>query len=75
VAVVVAGVLVQDVPEVAFAEDQQPVGQFGPGGEHEPLGVSVRPGTAGRDLHDVDAGAGEHRVEDAVNWPARSRTK
>jgi hypothetical protein len=35
VAVVVAGVLVQDVPEVAFTEDQQPVGQFGPGGAEQ----------------------------------------
>jgi hypothetical protein len=35
-AVVVAGVLVQYVPEVALAEDQHSVGEFGTGGEHEP---------------------------------------
>jgi len=62
-AVVVPGVLGQDAPEVAFAEDQHPVGQLGPGGQHEPLRESVRAGTAGRDLHHLDAGAGEHRVE------------
>jgi hypothetical protein len=32
---------------MSFAEDQHPVGDFGPGGEHEPFGVGVRPGLRG----------------------------
>jgi hypothetical protein len=63
VAVVVAGVLIQQVPKMAFTEDQHPVGEFGSGGQHEPLGIGVRPGTPGRDLDGLDAGAGEDRVE------------
>jgi hypothetical protein len=35
---------------VAFAEDQHPVGDFGPGGEHEPLRISVAPH---RQLHPI----------------------
>ncbi len=61
--VVVPGVLGQYVPEVTFAEDQHAVGQLGSGGQHESLRESVRAGAAGRDLHDVDAGACEHGVE------------
>jgi hypothetical protein len=26
-----------------FAEDQHPVGDLGPGGEHEPFGITVAP--------------------------------
>jgi len=40
------------------AEDQHPVGDLGPGGEHEPFGIGVRARAAGRDLHDLDAGIG-----------------
>jgi hypothetical protein len=38
-----------------LAEDQHPVGEFGAGGEHEPLGVGVRTWVAGGDLEDLDA--------------------
>ena len=38
---VVPGVLCQYVPELAFAEDQHPVGQLGPGGQREPLREST----------------------------------
>jgi hypothetical protein len=31
-------VLSQDRPQVPFAEDQHPVGDLRPGGEHEPFG-------------------------------------
>ncbi len=31
----------QDHPQVAFAEDEQPVGDLAPGGEDEPFRVSV----------------------------------
>jgi len=43
VSVVVAGVLVQEVAQVSLAKDQHPVGELGPGGEHEPFGVAVGP--------------------------------
>ena len=45
------------------AKDQHPVGGLSAGGEHEPFGIGVRAGTAGRDLHYLDAGAGEGRIE------------
>ena len=57
------------------AEDEHPVGDLGPGREHEPFGVSVRARTARRDLHDLDASVSQDRVNDAVNCPARSRTR
>jgi len=56
---------------VPFTEDQHPVGRHGPGGEHEPFGIGVRARAPGRDLHRFDADAGQ----DAVNCPARSRTR
>jgi hypothetical protein len=57
-AVVVPRVPGEQVPELAFAEDQHPVGEFGPGGQDEPLGVRVGPGTRWRDLQSVDSGVG-----------------
>ncbi len=48
---------------MSFTEDQHPVGDLGPGGEHEPLRVGVRARTSGRDLHHLDTSAGEDRVE------------
>ena len=41
--VVVPGVLCEDRPQVPFTEDQHPVRHLGPGGEHEPFGIGVRP--------------------------------
>jgi hypothetical protein len=49
--------------QVAFAEDQHPVGDLGPCGEHEPLRKGVRARTSGRDLHRRDARAGQDRIE------------
>ena len=46
-----------------LAADQHPVGDLGPGGEHEPFRISVRPRAAGRNLHDLDAGIGQDRVK------------
>ena len=46
-----------------FAEDQHPVGDFGPGCEHEPFRVSVRALAAGRALHDLDTGIGQDCVK------------
>src|SRR5205085_346093 len=47
----------------AFTEDQHPVGDFGPGCEHEPFRVSVRARVAGRDLHHLDPGIGQDCVK------------
>ncbi len=46
-----------------FAEDEHPVGDFRPGGEHELFRISVRARAPGRDLHDLDAGIGQDRVK------------
>ena len=48
--VVVPLVLGQDRPQMPFAEDQHPVGELGPGGEHEPFRISVAPH---RQLHPI----------------------
>jgi hypothetical protein len=61
--VVVLAVLRQDRLQVSFAEDQHPVGDPGPGGDHESFGVSVRARASGRNLRCGDAGAGQDRVE------------
>ena len=62
-------ILGQDRPQVPFAEDQHPVGDLGPGGEHEPFRIGVRARTARRDLHDLDTGTGQDRVERAGELP------
>jgi hypothetical protein len=61
--VVVPGILGQGQPQMSFAENQHPVSHLRPGGQYKPLGVSVRPWTPGRDLHRLDAGAGQGRIE------------
>jgi hypothetical protein len=45
---------------VPFADNEHPVGDLGPDGEHEPFGMSVR-ARARRDLHGRDAGVSEDR--------------
>src|SRR6266516_3238272 len=54
---------------MASAEDQHPVGDLGPGGEHEPLRVSVRARASRRDLDHFDACAGQDRVERRAELP------
>ncbi len=61
--VVMGLVLGQDRPQVPFAEDEHPVGDLGPDSEHEPFRIRVRSRAARRDLHDLDAGAGQDRVK------------
>jgi hypothetical protein len=50
-------------PQVPLAEDQDAVGEFGSGGQDEAFGEAVRPRTSRRDLHSVDAGAGQDGIE------------
>ena len=56
-AVVVGGVLGKDRLQVALAEDQDAVGEFGSGGADEAFGEAVLSRTARRDLHSVDPSA------------------
>jgi len=46
-----------------LAEDQHPVGDLGPGREHEPLRIGIRARATGRDLHGLDPGVGQDCVE------------
>ena len=48
---------------MAFAEDQDAVGELGSGGEDEAFGVTVRSRISRWDLHGVDAGVGQDGVE------------
>jgi hypothetical protein len=52
--VVVSLILCQDRPQMPRAEDEHPVGDLGPGGEHEPFRIRVRARAPGRDFHDLD---------------------
>ena len=63
-------ILGQDQLPVSLSEDQHPVSDLGPGGEHEPLRKSVRPRTSGRDLHWLDTGAGQGRIERIGELPS-----
>jgi len=56
--VVVPGIFGHHDAQVSLAEEQHPVGDLSPGGEHEPLRISVRARTSGRDLHGLDTGIG-----------------
>ena len=53
-----------------FAEDQHPVGDLRPRCEHEPFRISIRARTPRRDLHGLDAGIGQHRIERAGELPS-----
>jgi len=54
---------------MSLPEDQHPVGQLGPGGEHKPFRISIRARAPGRDLHRLDTGAGQDRVERCGELP------
>ena len=58
-----------------FAEDEHPVGELRPCGEHESFRISVRPRAARRNFHDLDAAPARTALNASVNCPARSRTK
>src|ERR1700735_212719 len=61
--VVVGRILVQDRPKMPLAEDQHPVSDLRPGGEHEPFCMSVRARAPGWDLQDLDTSVGQDRVK------------
>jgi hypothetical protein len=61
--VVVPDILGQDQPQMPLAEDQHPVGDLGPGGEHEPFRISIRARAPERDLHRFDTCSGQDRVK------------
>jgi hypothetical protein len=46
-----------------LTEDQHPVGDLSPGGEHEPFRVSVRARASGRDLRRLDTSVGQDCVK------------
>src|SRR5690242_6335770 len=48
---------------MSLAEDQHAVGEFGSDRADESFGVAVGPWAVGWDLHDLDAGVGEHGVK------------
>src|SRR5450755_1247594 len=54
---------------MAFAEDQHPVGDLGPGSEHEPLRVDIRLWASRRDLDHFYTCAGQDRVERRAELP------
>ena len=64
VAVVVSHVLGEDCRQMAFADDEHPVGALPAYGAHPAFRECVRSGRLWRSLDHVDAGGGEHRVED-----------
>ena len=61
--VVVGGVHGKHLAQVSLSEDQHPVGDLGPDGQHEAFGEAVRPRTARRDLDHLDARVRQDRVE------------
>jgi hypothetical protein len=54
---------------MSLAANEHPVGELGPDGEHEPFRKSVRSRAARRDLHHLDPGVCQHRVERAGELP------
>jgi hypothetical protein len=72
--VVVSLVLGQDQQQMPLAEDQHPVGNLGPGGEHEPFRIRVRMRAGGIFTASIPASA-RTASNDTVNCPDRSRTR
>ena len=67
--VVAAGISGEDRPQVPFTEDQHP------GGEHERFGIGVRPRASGGIFTASMPTPAGTASNDAVNCPARSRTR
>ena len=73
--VVMHGVPGKYPAKVLLAEDQHPVGEFGADGQYEAFSEAVRPRTARRDFDNLDTGIASTASNEAVNCPARSRTR
>lgn len=73
--IVVPRVLGQDNAQVPFTEDQHPIGYLCPNREHEPLRVGIRTGLRGGIFTAVMPASARTASNDAVNCPARSRTR
>jgi hypothetical protein len=73
--VVMGLVFGQDCSQVPFAADQHPVGDLGPGGEHEPLRVGVRPWARGGIFTASMPALARTASKKPVNCPALSRTR
>ena len=58
-----------------LAEDQHPVGNLGPGGEHEPFRIGVRRGLRGGIFTASIPVSAKTALNASVNCPARSRTR
>ncbi len=67
--VVVGRVPGQDSTQMPLTENRYPVGDLGPGGQHEPFRIGVRPGTSGWNRDRGDAGVSEDRVERCGELP------
>ena len=67
--VVMGLVLGQDRPQMTLAEDQHPVGDLGPGCEHEPFRVGIRSRTPGRDSHGLDTCGSQEHIEGRGELP------
>jgi hypothetical protein len=72
--VVMVDVLVQDLDQVALAQDDQPVQTLSPQDAKYPLAGSVRAGGAEWRSDDPDAGGGEDRVEGSEWYPFSYRS-
>jgi DNA-binding transcriptional regulator YbjK len=72
---VVAQVFGQDPAQMALAEDQHAIAQFGAQGADPPLRVRVRARTARRGLDHLDPRAGKTWSKASVNCPPRSRSR
>ena len=73
--VVVALILGQDRLQMSLAEDQHPVGDLGPGGEHESFRVSIRARASGGIFTASVPTPARTASKDSVNCPARSRIR
>jgi hypothetical protein len=73
--VVMGLVLGQDRPQMPLAEDQHPVGDLGPGCEHEPFRIGIRARAPGRDFTSRRVGAplGRRRDLQRLEDPADRR--
>ena len=61
--------------QAPFTEDQHPAGDLRAGGEHEPFRAGVRAGASGRDFTASMPALARTASNEAVNCPARSRTR